>query len=91
VKVGHHKTGWCNIANIAYRTGTAFEIERANQLDVKEWQGLLLEMKQLMAAYSLDMNDAGLKLGPMLTVDPEAEVFTGEHAGQANRLLKRQY
>jgi len=91
VEVGHYSTGWCNLANIAYRTGTAYDTQRAHTLDNKEWQGLLEEMKQHLAAHSLDINDCGMKLGPMLTVDAEKEVFIGEGAQQANQLLKREY
>ena len=91
VQVGHDTTGWCNLANIAYRTGKAFSMERAQHLDVKEWKSLVNEMKELMAAHSLTMENARLKIGPMLTIDPKTEQFVGSDSEQANRFLKRDY
>ena len=37
------------------------------------------------------MEEAGLKIGPMLTIDPKTEQFIGNDAEQANTLLKREY
>ena len=91
VQVGHDSTGWCNLANIAYRTGKAFSMTSAESVDVKEWKALVGEMKQLMSAHDLTMENAGLKIGPMLTVDPKTEQFVGSDSEQANKLLKREY
>ncbi len=91
VQVGHDSTGWCNLANIAYRTGKAFSMAGADAVEVKEWKSLVGEMKQLMTAHDLTMENAGLKIGPMLTVDPKTEQFVGNDSEQANKLLKREY
>ena len=91
VQVGHDTTGWCNLANIAYRTGSAFSMENAQRVDVKEWKSLVDEMKQLMSAHSLTLENAGLKLGPMLTMDSKTEQFVGSDSEQANKFLKREY
>ncbi|MCF7960181.1 MAG: Gfo/Idh/MocA family oxidoreductase [Pirellula sp.] len=91
VEVGHHSTGWCNLANVAFRTGTKYSQEKAESIKSKEWTELLGEMKQLMTAHGLTMESASMLLGPMLTIDPKTELFTGEHAEQANPFLKRQY
>ena len=91
VQVGHDTTGWCNLANIAYRTGSAFSMENAQRTDVKEWKSLVEEMKQLMSAHSLTLENAGLKLGPMLTMDSKTEQFVGSDSEQANKFLKREY
>ena len=63
----------------------------AESVDVKEWKALVGEMKQLMSAHDLTMENAGLKIGPMLTVDPKTEQFVGSDSEQANKLLKREY
>jgi hypothetical protein len=91
VEVGHHSTGWCNLANVAYRAGAAYSQEKAESLKSKEWLSLLDEMKRLMESHSLKMDSVGMKLGPMLTVDPSTELFTGEHSEVANKFLKREY
>ena len=44
-----------------------------------------------MTAHSLHMEEAGLKIGPMLTIDPKTEQFIGNDSEQANKLLKREY
>ena len=91
VQVGHDSTGWCNLANIAYRTGKAFTMDATAKVDVKEWTSLVDEMKQLMGAYSLTLENADLKLGPMLTIDPKTEKFVGSDSEEANKFLKREY
>ena len=91
VQIGHDSTGWCNLANIAYRTGKAFSMERSQSVDVKEWKSLVSEMEQLMKAHSLTMENSNLKIGPMLTIDPKTEQFIGNDSEQANKLLKREY
>ncbi len=91
VQVGHDSTGWCNLANIAYRTGSAFDSKRAEEINVPEWTTLLTEMKEHLGAYGVTLEDRGLQLGPMLSVDVEKEAFTGPFAEQANRFLKREY
>ncbi|MEQ1830492.1 MAG: Gfo/Idh/MocA family oxidoreductase, partial [Pirellula sp.] len=89
VEVGHHTTGWCNLANIAFRTGTAYSQDKADSLKSKEWSALVDEMKQLVTAHGLNMNAPGMMLGPMLSVDAKTEMFIGENADQANQFLKR--
>ncbi|MGN6546630.1 MAG: gfo/Idh/MocA family oxidoreductase, partial [Aureliella sp.] len=91
VLVGHHSTGWCNLANIAYQTGGAFSVEAAKQIKEDVWQGLLDEMRQHLKAYDIELTDSQIKLSPVLEVDVEKEHFVGPHADKANALLKREY
>jgi hypothetical protein len=93
VLVGHHSTGWCNLANVAYRAGSQYSASAANSLakEVPGWSDLLDEMKQHLAAHSIDMASMDIKLSPMLEFNPEAGKFTGNHAEQANSFLKREY
>ena len=93
VEVGHLSTGWCNLANVAYRTGDAFRWEDAKQIDDSAgiWMSLLDEMKSHLSAHDLKIDDAEIRLSPMLNVDPEREVFVGDHAELANQFMKREY
>lgn len=93
VQVGHHSTGWCNLANIAYQVGSNYSADAAASLakEVPGWGELLDEMKQHLAAHKIDIGSMEIKLSPMLTLDPTSERFVGEHSIGANALIKRQY
>ncbi len=91
VEVGHHSTGWCNLANIAYQTGTAFTQEAASQLKDENWLKLVDEMKQHVKAHGLELTDSQIKLSPMLELDVKQEKFVGANSEAANKLLKREY
>jgi hypothetical protein len=93
VKVGHDSTGWCNLANIAFRTGGAYSAAAAAQLQDAsgQWQGLLTEMQQLLTAHGIPMNSSQIRLSPLLEIDVANEKFVGENADAANRFLKREY
>jgi predicted dehydrogenase len=93
VEVGHHSTGWCNYANIAYRAGTPFTASTANSLakDLLAWGELIDEMKQHLAAHKIDIASMDIRLSPMLELDTATGKFTGAHAETANKYLKREY
>lgn len=93
VEVGHHSTGWCNLANIAFQSGKPFTHKDAGQVtgDQGIWQSLVEEMQQHLAAHSVEIESDSIRLSPMLTVDVENESFVGDHADVANAFLKRQY
>ncbi len=91
VAVGNDSTGWCNLANVAFRAGNAFTYEAASAVDLDEWQTLIGEMDEHVKAHKLSLDSDAIRLSPMLQLDPETEQFVGEHAGAANPLLTRQY
>jgi predicted dehydrogenase len=93
VLVGHHSTGWCNLANIAYRAGTQYSASMADALskDVPAWGELLEEMKKHLAAHSVDINSMEIRLSPMLELNQETGKFVGQYAETANKFLKREY
>lgn len=93
VQVGHDTTGWCNLANIAFRAGGAFTNAKAKLVEDGSggWQSLLEEMKTLLAAHDIDIASAKIKLSSMLQVDAASEKFVGDNAETANRFLKREY
>ena len=91
VEMGHHSTGWCNVANIAFKSGKTFKAEDARAVELPQWGELMKFMKKHTAAHSVDIEDGEIKLSPMLTMNPETEFFTGDHAEKANQMLKREY
>lgn len=93
VEVGHQSTGWCNLANIAFRAGDTFTHEAAKAVsnDRGVWNGLLQETEKHLGAHGIDIAGSEIRLSPMLHVDAEKEVFVGDHAAAANEFLKRQY
>jgi hypothetical protein len=91
VQVGHDSTGWCNLANIAFRAGQQFSREAAAAINDSGWQSLLGEMESHLGAYKIKLDSPEIALSPVLEVDPAKEVFVGEHAAAANAFLKREY
>lgn len=93
VEVGHHSTGWCNLANIAFRVGETFTHDAAQQVSGEGgiWSGLLEETEQHLSSHGIEIESSEIKLSPMLELDVKQEHFVGEQAQQANQLLKRKY
>lgn len=91
VEVGHHSTGWCNLANIAFQAGKQFSMDQANELGIEPWQELIEQMQAHTQAHGLKLESDQVRLSPMLEMDPESEQFVGEYAAAANQFLKRKY
>ncbi|WP_442505196.1 Gfo/Idh/MocA family oxidoreductase [Novipirellula sp. SH528] len=91
IALGNDSTGWCNLANIAFRSGENFTNAKAAELDSSLWKSLLNEMDTHLSANGIAMESDEIKLSPMLELDPETEQFVGEHADAGNTFLKRQY
>ncbi len=93
VKTGHDSTGWCNLANIAFRSGEQFSYADAAKINDPHgvWASLLEEMASHMRAYSLKLDQQPFRLSPVLEVDAAKEVFVGAGANVANSFLKREY
>lgn len=91
VLVGHHSTGWCNLANVAYQSASTFDRSKLDQVQTADWKALVQEMEKHLGSFSIKLDGEGMKLGPMLTFDPEKERFVGDNATVANGFLKRVY
>ncbi len=91
VEVGHHSTGWCNLANIAVQAGGKFSSEQAKEIDLEQWTTLMTEMEAHTATHGIKLDDEQIRLSPMLELNVEAERFVGENADAANKLIKREY
>ena len=91
VEVGHHSTGWCNMANIAFRAGSAFDKSRSLHVGLDIWDALLEEMHSHLQAHSVSPSDQAIQISTALELDPDTGRFTGEGADNANQFLKREY
>ncbi len=91
VEIGHHSTGWCNLANIAFQAGGRFSHEPLMSVDVDIWQSLLKEMHDHLQAHAVPPDSADLRMSSMLEFDPASGRFTGENADGANKWIRREY
>ncbi|TWT52180.1 Inositol 2-dehydrogenase [Thalassoglobus neptunius] len=93
VEVGHHSTGWCNLANVGFRAGEAFDAKQARSIDnsLEQWDLLLKSMESQLGKFDVKLSDMEIRMSPILTHNPETERFEGEHADSANKFLKREY
>ena len=93
VKVGHDSTGWCNVANVAFRAGKPLRLADTKQVTdgAEMWEGLVESMNELLTAHGVKMESDAIKLSPMLEMDAAAEEFVGDNAEVANGFLKREY
>jgi predicted dehydrogenase len=87
---GHNSTGWCNLANVAFRAAAQYDVDQLTSLDsVQHWPTLIEQMENQLQPYGATTAD--LKSSPVLTHNPEQEIFVGENADLANPFLKRTY
>ena len=91
VEVGHHSTGWCNLANIAFQAGTPLKKSDLNEIDLSLWKDVTKFIGDHTKAHGVDMESDDILLSPMLSMNPDTEKFEGQHGAAANKLLKRQY
>lgn len=91
IQIGHDSTGWCNLANVAHRAGGKFSTGKARKaVNLETWPELLNEMRKQLSGYGIKGATKQLSMSPILTHDPETEMFTGEGAEMANALNKRE-
>lgn len=93
VQIGNDTTGWCNLANIAFRAGQPYDGQQNIDLGAGQelWDNLLSETKHGLAPYGLALNSDGIQMSSILEMDAATERFVGQHADEANGYLKRQY
>ena len=91
IAVGNDSTGWCNLANIAFRAAKPFSRADADRVNVDVWDGLVDEMQQHLSDHGISMESSEIRLSPTLELDPKTEQFVGDHADAANKFLKREY
>ena len=90
IEVGHHSTGWCNLANISYRAGSQMSVDDVRSVGQPQWQQLVDQMEEHLDAYDLKLDDKAIQMSPLLSLNEEGQ-FVGEHSETANPFLKREY
>jgi len=90
IEMGHHSTGWANLANIAFHAGKAYNHDQLAAVDsLQQWPLMMKQMQQQLQLF--DIGTEQLVSSPVLNHNPESEQFVGQHAELANRFLKRTY
>ena len=91
VEVGNNSTGWCNLANISFRTGSQMSAQQAREVKLPQWQSLMDQMEQHLGTYNTKISGQEIKMSPMLELNEDGSKFIGEGADAANVFLKREY
>jgi predicted dehydrogenase len=93
IEEGHISSALCHVGNISHQLGRAASPEKIAEsikadAPLAEAHGRMVEH---LAINGVDLNKTRLTLGAPLTIDPQAERFTGKGASAANKLLTRKY
>lgn len=93
IELGNDSTGWCNMANIAYRAGGEYTRAQAEEIrkDYKPWTDLQDQMQEHLANHGVAMDAKSVKLSTVLELDAKGEKFVGAGADKGNKFLKREY
>ena len=92
IEKGHYSSALCHMGNISYRLGKKMSVEEARKTIDNEY---LLDsfdrMIEHLKVNEVDLEKELITMGPMLTMDPQAEKFVGEYSEWANMFVKRNY
>jgi hypothetical protein len=88
---GHLSAALCHLANISYRLGKEVTVGELKEITGgKDANDALKRMVAHLEDNKVDLKDKA-HFGPLLTLDPKKEQFTGELASKANPMLTREY
>jgi predicted dehydrogenase len=93
---GHLSSALCHLGNISYRLGEKVTVsETEKRLGAAKIKDECLEtferVKNHLSDNKVDLAAAQLQFGALLTVDSQAETFSGPGSSHANPLLTREY
>jgi predicted dehydrogenase len=90
---GHLSTSICHMGNISYRVGQLCTEEQVHDVIKKNAQILdaYERMQSHLSANGVQLEQHGLTLGPVLSMNSNTERFYGPFKDAANALLKRNY
>jgi predicted dehydrogenase len=92
IEKGHLSSALCHMGNISYRLGKKMSISEARSTIDNEYAlDSFDRMIEHLKVNEVDLEKELITMGPMLTMDPEKEIFVGEYSDWANMYLKRNY
>jgi len=90
IEVGHMSTTLCHLANVGYRIGQAAPVEELRER-IDHHEDALNTLDSMLAQLEgreVDVKRQPFIVGPKLSYDVKAERFTGDHAEEANALVR---
>ncbi|OHB67995.1 MAG: hypothetical protein A2Y77_16450 [Planctomycetes bacterium RBG_13_62_9] len=90
---GHYSASCVHLGNISYRLGKDASNEEIREA-VKGDKTLAEAFDRFLAhldANGIDLKKTPIRMGPMLTMDPQTERFTGPFSESANMFVSRNY
>ncbi len=90
---GHLSAALVHLANISYRLGKETSADDVREA-IKGEKALTEAFDRLLAhldANEIDLKKTPIRMGPMLTFDPQKEQFTGPLSESANMFISRNY
>jgi predicted dehydrogenase len=92
IEKGHYSSALCHMGNISYRLGKTMSVEDARKtIDNEYVMDSFERMLEHLKVNEVDLEKEPITMGPMLTMDPEAEKFVGDYSDMANMYVKRNY
>lgn len=92
IEKGHLSSALCHVGNISYRLGKKMPVDEIKKaIGNADLMDSFDRMLEHLKANEVDLEKEPVTMGPMLTMDPQTEMFTGELGGMANMYIKRNY
>ena len=90
---GHISSALCHMGNVSHRVGKTASVDEIKKAiaDNADMMDSFDRMLEHLKANEVNLEATPLTLGPMLTMNPDTEKFTGEHSDWANMYIKRNY
>ncbi len=93
IRKGHVSSSLCHMGNISHRLGQTSSPENIHK-ELKHHQGMTDAFERFLMhldANEIDLSKEKVTLGPLLSMDPDREAFSGPGADQANKMLTKTY
>jgi hypothetical protein len=92
IEKGHLSSALCHMGNISHRLGKKMPVDEIKKaIGSADLMDSFERMLEHLSANEVDLDKEPITMGPMLTMDPQAEKFTGEFSDMANMYIKRNY